>query len=293
VASSRLIAGCRQQSPRSTPPRFSRSRQTGPRASSRTSRMTGAGSRSVLVGAVDHGVEQAAGAGLVLEGEQVGLGEAGLTQTAQQGGAALEPDQRVLVRDLEALGQIAGGQEGQGHGVDAPGIVLGDGEGPGLEHPQGGDGQPLGAGQGAAGAGVLVRPVRARAGVQQHGDDGEVELGPGARGGVEPVAGLGNRAPQVDAVDGEMPPAGVEGHGQGRILVADHGGDVAGRLRQPVEVDRPVVEAAGDADGQHLMGAFADGGGVQQAVGLLRFRTAQGRGPPHGSGLRPTAGRRG
>ena len=116
----------------------------------------GGGQAVVPVGPVDHGVEQTARTGLVLQGEQVGLGETGLTQPAQQGGAAFQPDQRIPLRDLEPPGQIGGGEEGQGHGVDAPGIVLGDREGSSLEHPQGGDGQPLGPGEGSAGESVLV-----------------------------------------------------------------------------------------------------------------------------------------
>ncbi len=94
--------------------------------------------------------------------------------TGDPGGAAAaarpsSPTRGLASDTWNALGQVGGGQQGQGDGVDAPRIVRRRGEGAGLEHAQGGDGQAFGSGQGPAGPGVAVVPARPGAGVQQDG----------------------------------------------------------------------------------------------------------------------------
>jgi hypothetical protein len=195
-------------------------------------------------------VVESARTGPVGRREQVRPREHLRSEAAEQGGAALEPGQGVVVINLEASGESAGVQPGE------------IGEGPGLEQPLARHGQALGTGEGRAGRGIGEAPAGASAGVEQHGDDDQVERG------ARPLRRLG-RVGKRRLSGHEMAPAGVERDGEVRVALASHRGGELRRGGEPCKIDRPALDLSPDGKVEHFVRALANRRRAEQ--GAERF----------------------
>jgi hypothetical protein len=137
----------------------------------------------------------------------------------------------------------------------------------GFKQPEGGDGQALGPVERFACRAVVEAPGRPGAGVEQHRDDGEIELGARPLGRIGPGDNGGALGPEVAAADRKMAPARMEGDLQIGIVGADHRRDqIRGRL-ETSQIDAPVDKPAIQAGVEQLVRPLADGGGAQQRTG--------------------------
>ena len=63
-----------------------------------------------------------------------------------------------------------------------------------------------------------------------------------------------------------MAPAGVEGDGEVGIVLAGHRSGELGGVAEPVEVDRPALDLAGEREVEHLVRPLAHRGRAEQAA---------------------------
>ena len=203
--------------------------------------------------------------------EDVGVRRDDAAEAVEKRGAAFEPDERIVGRDLEAFGEILGRQRHQHIRIDAEGILGPARKGAAHEHVEARDRQPLGADIGFAGAAFLVAPLRAGARIEQHGDDGEVEGGAGHVGRRFPGGAVHHRVPAVMAAGSEMAPAGMERNVERGIGLADRRHDLVGAGLEPVEIDREMLETAVETGLQKLMRPLPHRGGGQKAQGRFRL----------------------
>ena len=142
----------------------------------------------------------------------------------------------------------------------------------------------------AAGRRVPVAPAHAGAGIEQDRNDGEVEGGAAAFGGIG--NGAERLAAEIPAAGDEMAPAGMERHVEARVIGADDLDHQVGGGRQPVDVDGEGFELAVEAEREHPRGALAHGRSGQERTGGARrvelCKCHAGRLPQKSSILRPT-----
>ncbi len=167
---------------------------------------------------------------------RAGQAAADLAEAAEQRGAALETGQRVVRGHLEAARQLLGRQRRQPVVVGAQRLVVARGERAGGEHLEARHAQPLGAREHRAVRGP-VAPRHPRAGVNQHGGDGEIELGP------SPLARVWNGRGQRLPAPAEVPPPRVERHVERGVALADQRGDAGGERRQKLFAQRKAGAA--------------------------------------------------
>ena len=106
-----------------------------------------------------------------------------------------------------------------------------------------------------AGPAFLVAPARPGAGVEEDADDREVERRPRHLGCLGPGRHRDDAAPAVEPAGREMAPPGMEGDVEARVVLADGRDHHVGGAVQAVEVDREVIEPAGDCVPEERMGA--------------------------------------
>ena len=125
----------------------------------------------------------------------------GLSETAQQGCASLQPDQRIVGSALKAVREPSGVDPLQTVGINAQRSGRIARKSSGREHVERSDGQSFGAADGAPGRRIMVRPVAAGARVEKHTDDREVIGGAALLEGVGEGGADGKLRPAIDAVD--------------------------------------------------------------------------------------------
>ncbi len=179
-------------------------------------------------------------------------------QPAQQRGAALEADQRVVGIRLEQRRERIGVDRRERRGVDAQRVVAPRGKRAIHESAKARHAQPFGAGEALSRRRLVVMPGGTRAGVEQHADHRQVELRPRARGGAASGKRLVEFGATIDAARLEMPPAAVIGNGQRRIAAPRDRGNAVRRAREPVAMDGKVIRTAGARRGRNIGAAFAD-----------------------------------
>ena len=166
-----------------------------------------------------------------------------LAEPLEEPGPAVQPRQRVARRHLEALGQLLDADLPERGAVDLVRLLRVGAEHAGLEHLEARDGQPFAAPVRAARLLGLVGPLGAGAGVEQHGEEEEVEE---AAGALLVVDAQGPQRQQlVDAgaaADLEVLPAAVGGDGVvvGRVVAPDDADHVGRRLDELGHVDVEV-----------------------------------------------------
>ena len=204
-------------------------------------------------------VEHAAGPTvLTVRVEGGGLVGQHLTQAAQQGGAAVHAHQRVVVTHLEGLRQPVGDEAAQAGGVGLQRVGRVAGEHAGRERMEAGHAQAFGAGEGLAAGGLHILPVGPRARVQQHTDEGQVDLGACPHGGRHVTQSFVQQCTAVHTTGFEVAPAAVEGDGVVGVAGAGHLGHQQGGLVQG-GVEHPEVARATTAClRQQGLGAGAD-----------------------------------
>ena len=136
--------------------------------------MRGGGKLSVL-GARSQIVVEPARPRAILPCEHVWVRRDGLAQAGKQRGAAFDPDQPVADHALKAVGDFLVLEMHQPLGVGAQRIGRIGRERAGLEHAQAGDREPFGARHDLLGRGIEKVPRGARAGIEQHRGDREIE----------------------------------------------------------------------------------------------------------------------
>jgi len=263
------------------PPIASRAGQAGPSASSSAARIAAAGSRSSLACATRWSARPPS--------RPCAPNSEGLPAT--QRGAPLQADERVGRVGLEAVREHRRVDAREAGRVGAQRVGGIGGEGAGGEHVEAGDGEPLGAREHGA-ARVAVAPARARAGIEQDGDDGELEGGAQPRGGPSLAEGARERRPPVLSSDDEVPPARMEGHVARWIGLARRARD---QLRAPVEareVEREMRRRAGLCCGEDVRAAGAYRRRVAEPRQRGRFGRARhsSRPLPFGRASSPAAG---
>ena len=103
----------------------------------------------------------------------------------------------------------------------------------------------------------MVAPIVPGAGIQQDGDDGEVEFGARPRGGIAPRRLGGNFGPKIASAENKMPPARVQRYFQIRINIANDARDEVRRMHELVEIDAEIFQLAREARREHLARAVA------------------------------------
>ena len=164
--------GCRQVSPRSTPaepdaarpdrPEMLQQRGQDRRRAARRSRLARPDGRTGRRAAA-HRLARILGVAATVSPSRL-----------QQRGAAIEPHQLIVGADLEACRQRLGGQRRQRPASARSAVPGTSRERARREHVEACDRQALGAREALAAA-LAIAPVRPRAGIEQHADDGEVE----------------------------------------------------------------------------------------------------------------------
>jgi hypothetical protein len=139
---------------------------------------------------------------------------------------------------------------------------------PAHERVVAGHAQAFGAREALAGGGLGVVPVGAGAGVQQHADQHQVDVGAGPRAGV----GLAEQGVEffdaLDAAGLEVAPAAVVRNGVPRVAIARDLGHGARRVFERVAVaDAKPLRLAVARARQQGRGTLADGGGGAQQAG--------------------------
>ena len=167
---------------------------------------------AVVFGGRRDDVEEPAGPRIVMLPEDVGVRRDDAAEAVEKRRAALEADERIVGRDLEACGEILRRQGHQHIRIDAEGVLGPARKGAAHEHVEARHGQALGADIGFAGAAFLVAPLRPGARIEQHGDDGEIEGGAGHVGRRSPTA---RRASPRPSGHGRRQRNGASGHGTG------------------------------------------------------------------------------
>ena len=244
--------------------------QIGPRWVSRASRIAVALIAVVFGGGRDD-VEEPAGPRIVMLPEDVGVRRDDAAEAVEKRRAAFEADERIVGRDLEAFGEILRRQGHQHIRIDPEGVLGPARKGAAHEHVEARHGQALGADIGFAGAAFLVAPLRARARIEQHGDDGEVEGGAGHVGRRFPWGAVHHRVPAVMAAGSEMAPAGMERDVERGIGLPDRRHDLVGAGLEPVEIDREMLETTVETGLQKLMRPLPHRGSGQEAQGRFRL----------------------
>jgi hypothetical protein len=194
------------------------------------------------------------------------------TEPVEERGAALEADERVVGRNLEAFGQILGRQRHQYVRIDAERILRLAGKGTAHEHIEACHRKSLGADIGLARAALLIAPLRAGARIEQHGDDGEVESRTSHVGGFFPGRAVHHRIPAIMTSGGEVAPAGMERDVEGRIGLPDRGHYLVSAGIEPSEIDREMLETAFETCLQKLVRPFPHRSGREKASGGFGVR---------------------
>ena len=137
---------------------------------------------------------------------------------------------------------------------------------------------------------IDVAPVGPGPGVEQDAGDHEVDPGSRPLVGVEPVEG----ARQIGEAGGpsgvEVAPATVRRDDAVRIPLAGDGGHQIGSRVEPGQVDREVLETAGEPARQHRAGALADRLGTPEIVERGRDRRGGRHCKPRPLGLASSRG---
>ena len=223
-------------------------------------------------------VEQAAGAAVVAEA--LGLRRHHRAEPAQQRRAPLQADERIVRPDLEDGGQRRGLHPAERAGVDPAGLVRPRREGTGREGAQRRHRQAFRARQALAGLGLVVMPVGAGAGIEQHADQREIDARTRQAGTAERAQQRVDLVLAVDAAGLEMAPAAVIRDLQVGESPARQGGDALRDGRQRAAVEAEVRRVAALHRGGDRMAAPPHGGRVvqhRQRVGAMVF--TQGRAP--------------
>ena len=173
----------------------SRSAQIGPSASSSSSRIAGRGQAAAFGAGGEHVVEAARAAA----GEQVRPRPHLRAEAAEQGGAAVEAEQRIVLADLEAVARASRCRARRGRRGRRPSNMRWLATA-----------RPSERAEGAARDRVPIAPAGPGAGVEQDREDDEIEGGAGA---LRRVA-FGQKRRAGD----EMAGAGVEGDGEVGII---------------------------------------------------------------------------
>ena len=133
----------------------------------------------------------------------------GITELSQQPGALLQPDERIVIRDLKYPAQRFRRQGGQRRCVGAQRFVLVGAEKAALEQAEAGESQAFGSAETQSGRIVGVDPVGTGPCIQQHRHDCQVACRDG-----EMASGQSARCchvgPQIRAALFEMPPAAMK-----------------------------------------------------------------------------------
>ena len=196
-------------------------------------------------GEADEMIEQAAGPRLVHGAENRRCWRDRAAEPAQQVGTSGKAGQRIGVAGLKTCAQCRVRQPFERACIGPQGIAGTSRKRAAGEHGEARQCKPLRTADLASGRRVAKPPVRAGPGIEQHADDGEIELGTCPRGAVAPAAGKAR--PAVPSVEHEVPPSRVEGDdeiGIGRSR--DLQGEI-GRVLEAGEIDpemrQLVVEA--------------------------------------------------
>jgi len=89
----------------------------------------------------------------------------------------------------------------------------------------------------------VIAPLRAGPCVEQHRGDDKIEGGACLSVSTRPICADDDLIPQVATSKHEMPPSRVHRHIESGITLADNPRDKARSRDQPVEIDRPIVQA--------------------------------------------------
>ncbi len=207
----------------------------------------------------------------------------------QQIGTAVEADERIARRNLEAVRERLGRQLPQGLRIRTQRIGPVARECAGDKHVEACQREPLGTADARAGSRILVAPARARAGIEQNAHDRKIERRAGARMAILPGRRRVERGPAIGAADHEVAPAGVKRHVERRIGGARDLEHVVGRRVEPPEIDAKVPKLVREAELKNPMRPRAHRRGTEQ--GQRRLRRGLDRGRAHGGHQYLSSGR--
>jgi len=127
----------------------------------------------------------------------------------------------------------------------------------GIEHVETGERESLGAADGNLAGAVAIAPQRTGAGIEQHADDGQIELGTRPRHRIGPARGRRDCRPAVLAVDHEVAPARMKRHLAERIRPTHRGQHEVDRGIEPRQVNPEMWQPVLEPHHQQPMRAFA------------------------------------
>src|SRR5579863_6766898 len=113
------------------------------------------------------------------------------------------------------------------------------------EHGEARKRQPLGATSCAACCRIVITPVCASTGVEQHAHDRKIEFGARADGPIGPCNATGELRPTIDAVNLEMSPPSVKRNVKRGISLARNRNREIGCTVELVEINEKMREPAG------------------------------------------------
>ncbi len=181
-----------------------------------------------------------------------------LAEPAHQAGAALQPDQRIVLRDLEGGGQRRRIDLRQPLGIRAQRLVRRRGKAAAREQVEAGHAQPLGAAQAQVAGRIAVAPVRPGARVEQHAGNHQVDADARALLAMIVAGQRGAFAQDAPAVAQlarsaafEMAPAAVVRHLQIAVARADGGRHIVGDRGDPLRMPAEPLRIAGRDRGGH------------------------------------------
>jgi hypothetical protein len=265
--------GCRQQSPSGTPPRVNRDGQIGPNCNNSSER------NCIAFGFGDEMIEKSAGSRCIVQREYFRTLTDEAAKRTKKVGATLEPDQWIIVGDLKTVTQRLGIEVRQCICVDPQllrAVATTRREVTAREQIETCHGQTLGPGEVAGRHWIVVAPLRAGAGVEQHTDDREIEIRTRSRRRILEVFGKVRMA--IESPRHEMPPARVERHVERRIILPHNRQDEIDCDVEAVGVETKIRQLVVEPECQHAMGAVAHRLCVQKRIGSGRFGR-HGRGP--------------
>ena len=237
-------------------------------------------------------IEQAARTRRVVRAEDLAARATRPAEPAQQIGAALEADQRIVVA-----------APGSRVRASAPGVPPARRHRPAAdraasrrehaarEHARLASARPSERPIALPRRGVAVAPGRARAGIEQHADDGEVELGARPRRAIGPCrTRRRSRAQRSTPSIDEMPPARVEGDVERSdsscAMVASTASATPSRRSRST---RKCGSPSSQAEREHLLGARSRTACAVSSESASRSVAAACR---HGLNTSPARGRR-
>jgi hypothetical protein len=152
-------------------------------------------------------IEQASGPGFIVPRKDGRCAQYGSAKAAQQIDSPRDPNERIVGAGLKAVAERGCREFRELYRVDAQAIAQFRGKQPPAEHRKTGERKAFGAPNTAPRGGVAIVPGRAGAGIEQHADDGKIELRTRTRRNAGPTRSCGNRDPAIIAVDREVTPA--------------------------------------------------------------------------------------